>query len=160
MDNFTISLIVSLVILSLSTFFFGLGEFSNSLMKNGNTHIGYFESCLNSKCYKNSFNNSLAITLIGFLFSLHSALFSLLTIIFQNRLQRNDHFKLLIGVLIYNVISVIFMIIGWNELRLYINSVINKESWSYNMLIIGFSLNFLAFGPIIYSIVKSNRFVK
>ena len=155
-DSFTLSLIVSLVLLCIATFFFGLGEFSNSLVKDNNQNSGYFESCSNNRCGKNSNGISLALTLIGFLLVVHSAIFSLLSIIFQHRIPRNDHFKILIAVLVYDILAVIFMIVGWNEFRLATSY--NSHGWSYYMLIVGFVIAIIALVAIIISLILCYRY--
>ena len=133
-DIFSSSLISSLVLIAAAVFFFGLGEFSNSLVSSNNVNYGFFEVCSGGRCSRR--NTSLVLTLIGFLLLLHSAIFSLLTIIFKDRMPRNDLFKVILAVLIYDVFAIIFMITGWNELK----NENNNHGWSFYMLIIFFEI--------------------
>jgi hypothetical protein len=155
MEQATVSLIVSIVTLSLAVFFFSLGEFSNSLSKTSNTNIGYFQSCAGKICSRNVFNTSLVLVTIGFILELHSAAFSIICLVLQRRIQRTDQFKLLLIVLGYNVLALVFMIVGWHELRVHLISA--TTDWSYALLIVGFSFSIISFIPIIFTIFKSYR---
>ena len=155
MQQVTISLIVSTSTLSLAIFFFGLGEFSNNLWKTTNENYGYFESCFNNKCTRNLINTSLVLVTIGFILELHSVAFSVICLILQRIVPRSDQFKILLVVLGYNLLAFIFMIVGWNELRVSLIYGLNMTGWSYALLIVGFSFSIISFIPIVFSIVKT-----
>jgi hypothetical protein len=128
-DLFSASLISSLFLLCAATFLFGIGEFSN-------TH-----------------NTELALQLIGFILVLNSTIFAIITFIFKNRLLRNDLFKLLLTVLIYDLIAIIFMISGWNESR----KAGYSFNWAFHFLFAGFILAILALVPIVIGIFYTKR---
>ena len=157
----TISLIASIVTLFLTVLFFGLGEFSNNLRYKSTEHSGYFEECFNQVCSRNNLlTTSLVLVTFGFVLAIHSAAFSAISLYLHKRVLRDVLVKILIVVLTYNVFAVIFLIAGWYELRFVIKT--DTISWSYVMLIFGYSFSLISFVPIIFSIIKSYkiRFVK
>ena len=130
-DLFSASLISSLILLCTATVIFGFGEFLD-------TRISTIES----------------LPLIGFILVLNSAIFSILAVIFKNRLSRNDLFKLLLTVLIYGIFAVIFMISGWNEWR-----KAGKSGFTFYMLLIGIIFALLAIIPILVAIFYTKRII-
>jgi hypothetical protein len=155
MQQVTISLIVSIVTLSLAVFFLSLGEFSNSLIKTSTGYFGYFESCDGKTCTRSGLNTSLVLVTIGFILELHSVAFSIICLVLQRRIPRTDQFKLLLIILGYNALALIFMIVGWHELKVLIIKA--STGWSYALLIVGFSFSIVSFIPIIFTIFKSYK---
>lgn len=151
MDLLKISLIIATCFIGASLFIYSIGLYSNSLRKSANSNSGFFESCTNGLCGRNQLSVSLALCMIGFVLLVHCVVFLILSIIMRFRMPRMDHLKLLIATLIYNILSIVFMAAGWNELRLQFAST---ASWSYYMVLIGFSVSILGFVPIIISLVK------
>jgi hypothetical protein len=86
--------------------------------------------------FSNTHNTELALQLIGFILVLNSTIFAIITFIFKNRLLRNDLFKLLLTVLIYDLIAIIFMISGWNESK----KAGYSFNWAFHFLFAGFIL--------------------
>ena len=132
----------------------------------GKENFGYFEHCEKDKpCEKIVFSISLTLIIIGFVMDIQNIILSLLAIILKKHLSSNDHFKFLVVVLIYNILTVIFLIVGWNDFRVIAkNSPFFKDyskGWSYSFLIAGFSISIASFLPIIlsiiFAIVKSKR---
>ena len=93
----------------------------------------------------------MVLVTIGFILALHSAAFSVVSFLFQKQVLSDVLLKILIVVLAYNVASVIFMIVGWNELRLFLST--DTTHWSYAMLIVGYSFGVLSIIPITFSIL-------
>lgn len=158
MQLVTISLVVTVVTLCVAVLLFGFGEFSSNLLTGDVINYGFFEVCTMNICAKNTLSISLMLTVIGFIFALHSVLFSITSLLLQNRIG-DDLFKFLLVVLVYNVLAITFMTAGWNELRLYFIDTKTQDStgWSYKLLISGFSFNVIAIVPIVFLIFKAYK---
>ena len=128
-DTLSASLISSLVLLCASTFFYGIGEF------------GYA---------KGASILVLRLNLTGFLLVLNAAIFSILVFIFRSSV---DLFKLLVAILIYDVLAIIFMISGWNQLL----NTQRTSSYTFYMLLVGFIFAIIALIPILLAICYSKR---
>ena len=126
-DTLSASLIASIVLLCCATFFFGLGEFADG---------------------KNYGILAIRLNLIGFILVLNSAIFAILAFIFRHSV---DLFKLLVTILIYDILAIIFMISGWNELRK------RTDDWTFYMRLIGFIFGILAIIPLLLAICYSKR---
>ena len=163
MQLLTISLIVMIITLFLGLLFFGIGEFSNNLVTSNqpNIYYGYFQTCINNVCSANHLNISQLLTTIGFILGLHSTVFSIVLFLLQRNLSREDVFKILLVILSYNILAIIFMISGWNELKDWISSPSNfnsiTSSWSYNLLITGYSFSVFSLIPIGFSLFKTYK---
>ena len=159
MQQLTISLILTIIILSFALLFFGIGEFSSNLVASDlpNIYYGYFQTCINNVCSANHFNISQLLATIGFILAIHSTIFSVLLFLIQKNLSREDVFKILLVVLVYNILAIIFMITGWNELKVWVTNQSTSPSWSYSLLISGFSFSIISLIPIGFSIYKSFR---
>jgi hypothetical protein len=161
MHFLTISLIVTIITLLLGLLFFGIGEFSDNLVTSNqpNIYYGYFKTCINNVCSVNHLNISQLLTTIGFILGLHSTVFSIVLFLLERNLSRENVFKILLVILSYNILAIIFMISGWNELKDWIYSSSNfnsiAPSWSYNFLITGFSFSVFSVIPIGFSIFKT-----
>ena len=126
-DTLSASLIASIVLLCFATLFFGIGEFADQK----------YYSVL-----------AIRLNLIGFILVLNSAIFAILAFIFRHSV---DLFKLLVTILIYDILAIIFMISGWNELRR------RTGDWTVYMRLIGFIFGILAIVPLLLAICYSKR---